>query len=234
MHWRGTLAFDLFECHFSGFAPGLTFPGGEQLRVRFFQVAFDGNVQAPGGGVNPFGLAFDFAKVADGRFIDHNVAVGVGPFTAEFLITEAGTETDRFNDPAHGIAIFHLCLNFPAGLVPTGLPDAAVFISQRPALAILAQPKQGFTSAKFAAGLVIEGVHLMGARGNQPESRVLEGGSEGVNVVDSELDLDFVVSSHAAQYKEKEDQEKGPPISQNGPSHPESELFLLFCKKSNF
>ena len=162
-----------------------------------------GNVQALGGGVNPFGLAFNFAKVADGRFIDYDMAVGVGPFTAELFIAEAGAEAYRFNDPAHGLAVFDLRLNLPAGLVPARLLPAAVFISQRPARAVFPKPEQGFPSAKLAAGLVKEGVHLMGAGGNQAKSSRLKAGGEGFNVIDSELDLDFAVGRPCRQYKEE-------------------------------
>src|SRR6185437_13503087 len=89
------LAFDLFERHFLGFAPGLAFPGCKQFSVRFLKVVLDWNIQALGCRVNPFGLTFDFAKVADRRFVDYYMAIGVGPLTAELFITEAGAEADR-------------------------------------------------------------------------------------------------------------------------------------------
>src|SRR6185312_9533710 len=136
-----SLALNLFERHLLRFALGLTFPGGKEFRVGLFQVVLDWNIQALGGGINPFGLAFNFAKVADGRFIDYYVTVGVAPFTAKLFIPEAGAEAYRFNDPAHGFAIFDLGLNLPAGLMPAGLLPTAVLISERPARAILAKPK---------------------------------------------------------------------------------------------
>jgi hypothetical protein len=89
----------------------------------------------------------------------------------------------------------------PAGLVP-----AAVLIGQCPARAVLAKPEQGFPPAKFASGLVKQRVHLMGARGNQAESSRLKASCEGVNVIDSELDLDFAVGSHAASIKKSRQQ----------------------------
>jgi hypothetical protein len=203
MHSQRKLAFDLLERHFLCFAPGLAFPGRKQLSVRLFDVAFDGNVQALGGGVNPFGMAFDFAKVADGRFVDYDMAVGVGPFTAELFIAEAGAEADRFNDPVHGFAVLHLRFNLPAGLVSARLLAAAIFIGQRPARAILAKAEQGSPAPKLVAGLIKEGIHLMGAGGDQAESSRLEARGEGINVVDSELDLDFAVGSHTASIKKQ-------------------------------
>src|SRR6476646_10771555 len=92
------LAFDRFERHFLRFALCLAFPGGEQLRVRFFQIAFNWNVQALGCGVNPLCLAFNFAKVPDRCFVNYDMAGGVGPFTAKLFVAEAGTEAYRFKD----------------------------------------------------------------------------------------------------------------------------------------
>jgi hypothetical protein len=88
--------------------------------------------------------------------------------------------------------------------MPARLPPARVFISQRPAGAVLAKPEQGIPSAKLAPGLVVEGVHLMGARGDQAESSRLEARGEGINVIDSELDFDFAIGSHAASIKKGE------------------------------
>jgi hypothetical protein len=132
------------------------------------------------------------------------MAVGVGPFTAELFIAKARAEAYRFNDSGHGFAVFNLCLNFPAGLMPARLLPAAVLISQSPAGAIFAKPEKGPSSAKLAAGLVKKGIHLMGARGNQAESSCLEAGGEGVNVIDSKLDLDFAVSGHAASIRRED------------------------------
>src|SRR6185503_846316 len=198
-----SLALNLFERHLLRFALGLTFPGGKEFRVGLFQVVIDWNIQALGGGINPFGLAFNFAKVADGRFIDYYVTVGVAPFTAKLFIPEAGAEAYRFNDPAHGISVFDLRLNLSAGFVPAGLLPATVFISQRPAWTILAKAKKGSPSAQLAAGLIVKGVHFMSAGGNQSKSSLFQAGGKGLDVIDSELDLDFAVGSHSASIKEE-------------------------------
>jgi hypothetical protein len=198
-----TLAFDCLKRHFLRFASGLAFPGREQLRVRFFEVAFDRDIQALGRGVNPFGLALDLAEVPDGRFVDYDMAVRVGPFTAEFLIAEAGAEADRFNDPGHGFAIFDLRLNLAARLVPPRLPPASVLVSNRPARAVFPKPEQGSPTAKFAAKLVIKRIHLMGSGSHQAESSRLKTGGQGVNVVDPKLDLDFAIRGHAASIKKR-------------------------------
>ena len=41
----------------------------------------------------------------------------------------------------------------------------------------------------------------MGSWGNQPESGLLQAIGEGLNVVDSEFDLDFAIGSHSASIK---------------------------------
>ena len=56
----------------------------------------------------------------------------------------------------------------------------------------------------------------MGAGGNQTESGRLEAGGEGINIIDSELDLDFAVSGHAASIK------KGSRIEQAVVARPKS------------
>ena len=85
--------------------------------------------------------------------------------------------------------------------MPARLLPAAVLVRQRPARAIFAKPEQGSPPAQLAAGLVKEGIHLMGAGSNEAESSRLETGSEGLNVLDPELDFDFAVSGHAASIK---------------------------------
>jgi hypothetical protein len=47
----------------------------------------------------------------------------------------------------------------------------------------------------------------MSAGGNQPKSSRLETGCKSVNVVDSELDLDFPVIRHVRQYKRMRSQQ---------------------------
>lgn len=201
MHWLQILAFDFFKRHFLCFALCPAFPDRKQFRIRLFQVAFNGNIQTPGGRVNPVGFAFDLAKVTDGSFIDYDVAVGVGPFTTKLFITEAGAEAYGFYDPAHGISVLYLGFNFPAGFMPARLFRATVFVRDCPAQPIFPESEQRAPAAQFAAGLIKQGIHLMGARSNEPESSRLETGSESVNVVDSELDFDFAISGHDASIK---------------------------------
>jgi hypothetical protein len=67
----------------------------------------------------------------------------------------------------------------------------------------LAKAEQGTSSPKLAAWLVIEGVHLMGTWGYQPEPGSLKAADKGVNVVNLELDFDFAVRRHAASIKKR-------------------------------
>jgi hypothetical protein len=67
----------------------------------------------------------------------------------------------------------------------------------------LPKAEQGTPLPKLAAGLVIESVHLMGARGYQPEPGSLKAAGKGGNVVNLELDLDFAVGRHAASIKKR-------------------------------
>jgi hypothetical protein len=110
-----------------------------------------------------------------------------------------------------------------------GLLPAAVFISQRPARAVLAEPEQGFPSAKFAPGLIKEGIHLMGAGGNQAESILLEASGESFNIIDSELDLNFAISSHAASIKKGGEQATAAPKKLSW--HPKRQFFIIPAKK---
>jgi hypothetical protein len=67
----------------------------------------------------------------------------------------------------------------------------------------LAKAEQSPASPKLAPGLVIESVHLMGPGGNQAEPGCRKAPGKGVNISNSELDLDFTVRRHADKYKEK-------------------------------
>jgi hypothetical protein len=67
----------------------------------------------------------------------------------------------------------------------------------------LAKAEQRPASPKFAPGLVIESVHLMGTWGYQPEPGCLKAAGKGINGIDPELDLDFTIRRHADKYKEK-------------------------------
>jgi hypothetical protein len=131
------------------------------------------------------------------------MAVGVGPFTAEFFISETGAEAYSLDDPAHGFATFDLRLNLAARLVPPRLLSTAVFVSQCPARAVFPKPEQGSPTAKFAAKLVIKRIHLIGSGSHQAESSRLKTGGQGVNVVDPELDLDFAIRGHVASIKKR-------------------------------
>ena len=85
--------------------------------------------------------------------------------------------------------------------MPASLLSTLVLISERPPGAVFPKSEQCPPPAKLFAGLIIEGVHLMGAWGNQVEASLLKAGGEGVDVVNLELDLDFAVSSHRASIK---------------------------------
>jgi hypothetical protein len=72
----------------------------------------------------------------------------------------------------------------------------------------------------------------MSAGGNQAESSRLETGCKSVNVVDSELDLDFPVISHVRQYKRMRSQQTYIAIRlQRALPALKSELFYIFAKK---
>jgi hypothetical protein len=49
----------------------------------------------------------------------------------------------------------------------------------------------------------------MGSRGDQAKSSPLKASGEGLNVIDSELDLDFAVGSHAASIKKSREDRAG-------------------------
>jgi hypothetical protein len=208
MNRRSTkaLGFDRLECHFPRLALRLSLPCRKQLAVRLFEVILWRNVQAAGSQVNPFGLTLDFAKVPNRRFIDHDMAVGVGPFAAVFFIAEAGAESDGLDNPAGGFAVFDLRFDLSAGLVSAGLRSTLlVLICERPFGAIFTKAEQGASPAKLAAGLVIESVHLVSTRRNQAEASFLKPGGKDIDVIDPELDLDFAVIGHSASIKKERD-----------------------------
>jgi len=95
----------------------------------------------------------------------------------------------------------------------------------------LAKAEQGSSSAKLAPGLVIESVHLMGARGYQPESGCLKAAGEGANIINSELDLDFTVRRHAASIKNKVTLVVGPERPKKGRMAASKCLFGNFFQK---
>jgi hypothetical protein len=69
-------------------------------------------------------------------------------------------------------------------------------VGQLPAIAVAPQAKHFAAVAQRVSRQIVEGIHLVGARGDLPESHFGELLLQLRHVGDAELDLDFVARRH--------------------------------------
>src|SRR2546425_7540161 len=69
-------------------APGASFPVEEQSGIGLSDVVTRPDPDTACSLINPARRALDLAKVPDGRFIHHDVALSVSPLPTEFLIAK--------------------------------------------------------------------------------------------------------------------------------------------------
>src|SRR5436309_3748724 len=118
------------KSHLIGLTACLLLPAQKQADVRVSDVLFFGDAESAGCLIDPLRRAFNFAKVANGGLIHHDMALAIAPFSAEFFVAKARLETYRLNNPGQRLAVFHTGLNFRAGLMTASF--ALAFISDSP------------------------------------------------------------------------------------------------------
>src|SRR5438270_5299967 len=99
-----------------------------------------GNLHPLGGRVNPFRWTFKLTEVADWSLVNDHMSGAVTPFTAEFLIAEAGAEAEGQNDLVCRRAILQPGFDLPPRFVPGRGGIALVLIGERPFWAVLPKP----------------------------------------------------------------------------------------------
>lgn len=153
-----------------------------------------GEVEAVGGGVNPFGGAFELGEEADGGFVDDAMAGGVSVFGAPFLVDEGWLVAEGGKDGSDGFAVFDFGFGFDAVLVALGGGVAVGwqgFMGHDPAVAVAADAEDGLAGAEGAVGGVVEDVVLEGAGRDLTEAGGFELRFEARKVVDAELYFGF-------------------------------------------
>src|ERR1017187_3720931 len=84
---------NLFKGHFLRTAQQPLLPFVKQFRIALSDVIGIRDFQQAGGLVDPARFSFDFAEVADGSFVEDDVAFAIAPLGAEFFVTKRGGES---------------------------------------------------------------------------------------------------------------------------------------------
>jgi hypothetical protein len=90
--------------------------------------------------IDPTGVAFDLAEVADGCLVYDYMSPAVAPFRSKFLITEGWNKPQRSQNNVHSDAIRDPSLILDSYFVTPG--SALGFVGQRPFRSVLAEAKQ--------------------------------------------------------------------------------------------
>lgn len=136
-----------------------------------------GEAEAFGGGVDPFGGAFELGEEADGGFVDDAVAGGVGVFGAPLFISECRLVAEGGEDGSDGLAVFDLGFSFDAVFVALGgwvAVGGQGLVCDDPAFSVAADAEDGLSGAEGSVGRVVEDVVLEGAGRDLMEAGGLE------------------------------------------------------------
>src|SRR5580700_4339827 len=153
------------------------------------------------GQVDPVRWAFELGVDADGSFVEDAVAGCVGELGAPFLVDEGGLESELGEDVAEGFAVLDLGFGFIAVFMTGGgiVVLGQAFVSDDPAVAVLADTEDGLPRAEAAVGSVVEDVALESALGFLVETGGAEALRECLGIGDGELDFDFQGHKNSVQ-----------------------------------
>src|SRR5437762_1361412 len=127
---------DFGEGEVFGRAAGALFPVEKELAVAVGEAGSGVYVEFGQSAVDPVGGAFEFDVVADGGFVDEEMAGGVGvgtdgvrPLGAVFLVEEDGDVADLPEDFGEGFAFGDDGFGFDADLVARGV-DGGLLVGE--------------------------------------------------------------------------------------------------------
>ncbi len=152
-----------------------------------------GNVESRCHGIDPLGQALQFGVTADGRFVDHAMAMAVGPLGAPLFIEEYRFESKRGKDAHQSLRVGDFCFAFDAVLMSI-FSDAGVgdsLVGQDGPSGVFADANQLTTGAQRAVWSVEELVTLKAAGRNQAKPENLKLSLERGWIVYREFDLSF-------------------------------------------
>ncbi|MCU1284662.1 MAG: hypothetical protein JWO13_1012 [Acidobacteriales bacterium] len=175
------------------------FPFKEELHVGLGAVRVGSDGEFLGGGIDPAGRAFDLSDVADGSFVEDYVTFAVGPFGAEFLVSESRGEAEGVEDGIELLAVGDLSVGFGAGLVASG--GAFGLVRDRPCVSVLADAEDLAALSEGGVREIVERVELVGAARLYAKAGGAEFAREGGQVIDAEFDFDFLQSGYQSELR---------------------------------
>src|SRR5437016_14620180 len=110
-------ALDRIKRHLVSLASSLPLPRKDQIPLVFLHVVFPIDAQITRRSINPLRWPLDFCKIADRRFVNHNVPFPALPLLAKFFIAKARLELQRSQNGCHLGAIRYTRLGFNSAFV---------------------------------------------------------------------------------------------------------------------
>ncbi len=185
-------------------AGGTLLPVEEHAAVAVGEAPALVDAEADECAVDPVAAAFQLCKVADGGFVDDEVAVAfcVAVLGAVFFVAKDGRVAEFDEDGAHGLAVEHLRFSLEALLVGGGVVvvGGRALVGDDPLAAVLAHAQDLAGGEQVPIGGVEEGVAFQGALRLKDEAAEEGRLLKAFKVGDAELELDFRLG-HGHEYR---------------------------------